>query len=57
MIRLLMLKVFEFERLYNSEASRIRCQAVGGIKAKSRDATDWMEWQVNTYSDQAVKVF
>ncbi|MCH3964582.1 MAG: helix-turn-helix domain-containing protein [Clostridium sp.] len=40
-------KAFELERLYNSSASKIKCQVVGGIKDNIRDATDWMEWQAN----------
>ncbi len=40
-------KAFELERLYNSSASKIKCQVVGGIKDSTRDATDWMEWQAN----------
>jgi len=40
-------KAFELERLYNSNATRIKCQVVGGIKDNNRDATDWMEWQAN----------
>jgi hypothetical protein len=40
-------KAFELERLYNSSASKIKCQVVGGIKDNNRDATDWMEWQAN----------
>ncbi len=40
-------KAFELERLYNSSATRIKCQVVGGIKGSNRDATDWMEWQAN----------
>jgi hypothetical protein len=40
-------KAFELERLYNSSATRIKCQVVGGIKGNGRDATDWMEWQAN----------
>lgn len=40
-------KAFELERLYNSSATRIKCQVVGGIKGGNRDATDWMEWQAN----------
>lgn len=40
-------KAFELERLYNSSATRIKCQVVGGIKDNTRDATDWMEWQAN----------
>ena len=38
-------KCFDLERLYNKEASRIRCQVVGGIKDSSPSDTDWMEWQ------------
>jgi len=41
-------KAFELERLYNSNATRIRCQVIGGIKDNGRDATDWMEWQANS---------
>jgi transcriptional regulator with XRE-family HTH domain len=41
-------KAFELERLYNSSASKIRCEAVGGIKDSNKDATDWMEWQANS---------
>ncbi|MBV4421060.1 helix-turn-helix domain-containing protein [Clostridium tyrobutyricum] len=40
-------KAFELERLYNTSASKIKCQVVGGIKDNIRDATDWMEWQAN----------
>lgn len=40
-------KAFELERLYNSSASRIKCQVVGGIKDGDRDSTDWMEWHAN----------
>jgi len=41
-------KSFALEQLYNSEASRIRCQVIGGIKDSKRSATDWMEWQANS---------
>ena len=42
-------KAFELERLYNKDATFIRCQTVGGVKDnKVRSATDWMEWQANT---------
>jgi len=37
-------KAFELERLYNSSASKIKCQVVGGIKGSNKEATDWMEW-------------
>ena len=40
-------KAFELERLYNENATQIKCQVVGGIKGNGRDATDWMEWQAN----------
>jgi hypothetical protein len=40
-------KAFELERLYNSSATQIKCQVVGGIKDNDRDATGWMEWQAN----------
>lgn len=41
-------KAFELERLYNSSASKIKCQVVGGVKDSNNDATDWMEWQANS---------
>lgn len=42
-------KVFELERLYNSEATQIKCMVIGGIKdSKARTATDHMEWQANS---------
>ena len=41
-------KCFSLERLYNREASRIRCQVIGGIKDSKRSETDWMEWQANS---------
>jgi transcriptional regulator with XRE-family HTH domain len=41
-------KALELERLYNSSATKIKCQVVGGIKDGERDATDWMEWQANS---------
>jgi len=40
-------KAFELERLYNSSASKIKCQVAGGIKDNNRDSTDWMEWHAN----------
>ena len=40
-------KAFELERLYNNEASRIKCQVAGGVEGNSRTATEWMEWQAN----------
>lgn len=41
-------KAFELERLYNSEATQIKCLVIGGIKDTSvRSANDWMEWQAN----------
>lgn len=41
-------KAFELERLYNINASQIKCEVVGGIrKCNVRTATDWMEWQAN----------
>lgn len=36
------------ERLYSREASRIRCQVIGGIKDSKRSEIDWMEWQANS---------
>jgi hypothetical protein len=42
-------KAFELERLYNENATQIKCQVTGGIKDnKVRSATDWMEWQANS---------
>lgn len=41
-------KAFELERLYNRDASRIKCQVAGGIKESNSGATDWMEWQANS---------
>ena len=41
-------KAFELERLYNENATQIKCQVFGGIKDnKVKSATDWMEWQAN----------
>ena len=41
-------KAFELERLFNDDASQIKCIVVGGVKSKcERTATDWMEWQAN----------
>ena len=41
-------KAFELERLYNENATQIKCQVVGGIKDNNvKSATDWMEWQAN----------
>lgn len=41
-------KVFALERLFNAGATKIKCQVVGGIKDnKTRNMTDWMEWQAN----------
>jgi len=41
-------KAFKLERLYNENATQIKCQVVGGIKgSKSTTAADWMEWQAN----------
>lgn len=41
-------KAFELERLYNENATQIKCQVVGGIKDNNvKTATDWMEWQAN----------
>ncbi len=41
-------KAFMLEKLYNRNATQIRCMVVGGIKDDSvRSAADWMEWQAN----------
>lgn len=40
-------KAFELERLYNENATQIKCQVVGGIKGDKRNAVDWMEWHAN----------
>lgn len=42
-------KAFDLERLFNENASQIKCQVVGGIKDyNDRSSTDWMEWQANS---------
>lgn len=42
-------KAFELERLYNENATQIKCLVVGGVKeAKVWSSTDWMEWQANS---------
>lgn len=41
-------KAFELERLYNENATQIKCLVVGGTKdSKAWESTDWMEWQAN----------
>ncbi|SKC58103.1 helix-turn-helix domain-containing protein [Maledivibacter halophilus] len=40
-------KAFELERLYNENATKIKCKVVGGIKDGEKDATGWMEWHAN----------
>ena len=41
-------KAFALERLFNDEATQIKCIVIGGIKTETeRSATDWMEWQAN----------
>lgn len=41
-------KAFELERLYNENATQIKCLVIGGIKDnKGKSANDWMEWQAN----------
>lgn len=41
-------KAFELERLYNAEATRIKCRVEGGLKDNNtRLATEFMEWQAN----------
>ena len=40
-------KAFELERLYNSSATKIKCQVEGGIRDRNKESTDWMEWQAN----------
>ena len=42
-------KAFELERLFNQDATQIKCLVKGGTKDSStRTAADWMEWQANT---------
>lgn len=42
-------KAFELERLYNCDATQIKCLVVGGSKGSSnRSTADWMEWQANS---------
>lgn len=39
-------KAFALEKLWNPEASHLRCEVLGGIRdADRRTAADWMEWQ------------
>jgi transcriptional regulator with XRE-family HTH domain len=40
-------KSFELERLFNSDADKIKCRVEGGIEGNNKDATSWMEWQAN----------
>ena len=41
-------KAFELERLYNSDATKIKCRVEGGIKDNTmKSALDFMEWQAN----------
>lgn len=40
-------KAFELERLYNEDASSIKCKVVGGVSNNNKTSTDWMEWQAN----------
>lgn len=40
-------KAFALERLFNAEASQIKCKVVGGIEGQEKDDTKWMEWQAN----------
>ena len=42
-------QAFELERLYNRDATQIKCLVIGGSKGSSdRTAADWMEWQANS---------
>lgn len=42
-------KAFELERLYNENATQIKCQVVGGIRDRhTKTDADWMEWQANS---------
>lgn len=42
-------KAFELERLYNENATQLKCQVVGGFRGnEAKSATDWMEWQANS---------
>lgn len=42
-------KAFELERLYNENATQIKCLVVGGVKdSKVWSPTDRMEWQANS---------
>jgi hypothetical protein len=41
-------KVFELERLYNTTASHISCEVIGGaVSTLSKQSTEWMEKQAN----------
>lgn len=41
-------KALGLERLYNQDASRIKCRAEGGVEGNSWMAIEWMEWQANS---------
>ncbi len=40
-------KAFDLERLFNENASQIKCKVVGGVEGAGNEATKWMEWQAN----------
>lgn len=40
-------KAFALERLFNADASQIKCKVVGGVEGTEKDDTKWMEWQAN----------
>jgi len=59
-------KAFELERLYNAEATKIKCRVEGGVKnSQLGSATEFMEWQANAltpriqmpYTQTKVKAF
>lgn len=40
-------KAFALERLFNENATQIKCKVVGGTEGSNSEATKWMEWQAN----------
>jgi len=42
-------KTFELERLFNENATQIKCEVVGGVRDnQTRTEAEWMEWHANT---------
>lgn len=48
-------KAFKLEQLYNSDATQIKCEVIGGIRDTGvRCATDWMEQQANVLAPKVM---